>query len=315
MKLCIVYNPLDSKLIKSAYCPVFKDMLYALIERFNCKCFVTGDCNAGQIDADIIFFFDPHASHHVEIKGIDKHPAVKMEYWNDMRQKEVKGVYQTTGIAVHKLGAEQRADRAKRRGTEYVVAGVRDQFHRLFSTYLNTEKMLLYFPHAPAKIIETSFAGRERAILGNGATWGGPGAYKFRNWAFSRPQIEHVKHYLQDTDTPKGDDFGDFIARYAGVLALTENGTVPKHFEVPAAGCVTFATHYQEYEDLGFKDMETCVYVDKTNFDERTKDFINHTEDYAKIADAGRSLMKENYTAGHFADFIYRKAEEFNEGC
>ena len=61
---------------------------------------------------------------------------------------------------------------------------------------------------------------------------------------------------------------------------------------------------------MGFKDYENCVFVNKGNFEKRVKDFLADIEDYQPIADAGRKLIEENYTATHFADFLYKTLEK-----
>jgi len=312
MKLCIVYSPYDSKLHPKAYCSVFKDMLYALRDKFNCRCYVVGDCNAKDINADVIFFFDPHATHHVKIEGIEKHPAIKIEYWNDVQQEELRGIHKTTGVKVHKLGRDQRAERAKRRGTRYIVSATKEYFLRFFGDrFNNAEDMLLHFPHAPATKDVKPYPSREPVVLGNGATWGSAlGGYEFRTWAHEQPYIKHVPHKIKDPNTPAGEDYISFLAEHMGALALCDNATVPKYYEIPAAGCVTFARHHQEYEDFGFKDMESCVYVTRLNFKERVNDFLNNVQEYQPIADAGRKLFEDNYTAGHFADFIYETVSQ-----
>ncbi|HDY87257.1 MAG TPA: hypothetical protein ENH82_03970, partial [bacterium] len=297
MKLCLVYNPKDSKLVPGAYCSVFKDMVYALIKRFNCKCFITSNCSASDIDADLIFFFDPHSSHHIEIEGVDKHPALKFEYWNDMHQRESKGVYQSTGIEVHKLGAEQRARRAEKRGVYYIISPVKYAFFEHFEKYFGnmTEKMLFYFPHAPT-LNQHGLAPidkRKTAVLGNGATWGGyNNGYDFRQWAFNQSYIEFVKHSINDKSVLTGSEYGSFLAGYAGALALCTVFPVPKYIEMPNAGCLTFAEYHKEYEELGFEDYKTCIYVNETNLKERVQDFLEcqNNEQYKEIAEKGQML-------------------------
>ena len=317
MKLCLVYNPKDSKFHSMAYCSIFKDMFFALIERFNCKKFVTGDYSAKDIDADIIFFFDPHATHHIEIGGIDKHPAVKIEYWNDIHQHEMKGVNNTTKQHFYKLGQKQRVDRAIKRNIDYIVSPVKYFFYEQLAKYFgdNTKKMLLYFPHAPNPSKVKPFAERKKTVLANGAIHGGwNNGYDFRAWAFEQLYVEFVKHWIFDKKTPAGNNYLDFVSEYAGALALCTPFPVPKYFEIPMAGCVTFAEYHKEYEELGFKDNEHCIYVNKDNFENRIKAFLAEPESYQKIADAGRKLMEENYTAKHFADFIYNHVERHNKG-
>jgi len=319
MKLCMVFNPRDSKLRnEGAYCSIFKDMFHALIDRFDCRQFITNDCSAKDIDADLIFFFDPHASHHIKIEDVDKHPAIKMEYWNDCHQEEVRAVYKTTNEKVHKLGRRQRVERFRERGAKYIVSPVKYFFLETFFQYFGPDvvNVLLHFPHAPnLDHFETKqYLEREGSILGNGATWGGSmNGYDFRTWAFTQPYITHIKHWVQDKSIPMGENFLGFLSNYMGALALCTPIPVPKYIEVPAAGCVTFAEYHKEYEDLGFKDLESCVYVSMADMRKKCTDFLMNPKSYNAIAEAGRKLVEENYTAKHFADFIYNTMQKEKE--
>jgi hypothetical protein len=289
-------------------------MFDALIARFNCRSFVTANCKAKDIDADVIIFFDPHSSHHVKIEGIGEHPALKMEYWNDMQQKEISGLYHTLNVKVHKLGAKQRVERVKRRGVSCIISAVKQAFYDHFGEYFgaDTEKMLLHFPHAPAKLNGKSIPYNEKQtlVLGNGATHGEAQAYGFRSWAYQQPMTHFVEHTIFNGVTPKGSGYLPFLSTFKAALALCSVFPVPKYYEIPTAGCLTFAEYHTEYEELGFRDFRTCVYVTKDNFESRLKDFHADPEAYKGIAEAGKALMESRYTAEHFADFIYTKAQE-----
>ena len=123
-----------------------------------------------------------------------------------------------------------------------------------------------------------------------------------------------MPHWIKDKSIAAGNDYIEFLSQYMGGLALCSGGPVPKYFEMPMAGCVTFAEYHKDYEDLGFKDNETCIYVTKTNFEKRIKQFLFCTSEYQEIADAGRKLMLENYTAKHFAEFIWQRCKEVKHG-
>ena len=79
------------------------------------------------------------------------------------------------------------------------------------------------------------------------------------------------------------------------------------------AGSLVFAEYHKEYEECGFRDFRTCLYVNKDTLESRVKDFLAQPEAYQQIADAGKELMETRYTAAHFADFIYTKAQEIKE--
>lgn len=315
MRLALVYDPADNKLRPDTYSYTYRGMLEAILKRWGKALHITKDCSAKQIKADVILFWDVNSKHHIVIEGIDNHPAVKIEYLNDPHQRESYGIHRQYNMKVHKLGAEQRIERALRRGVKYIICPTKEGYYQFFAPVLGedrAEKMLLFFPPAPCfKPGYSELKVRKNEVLGNGATWdGGNGSYITRKWAFEQPYITTVDHWILDQKTPKGTQFGDFIKQWAGALALNDFYPVIKYFEMPLAGCVTFAQYYKEYEELGFEDFKSCIYVNKNNFEERVKDFLAHIETYQGVADEGRKLMEENYTAQHLADFLYRFLDE-----
>jgi len=310
MKLAVIFNKDDHKLRETSYSYIYKGMLDAVISRFEEVQKIHSDCSAKDIEADLILFYDIHSSHDVNINGVKYHPAIKMEYFSDPYQEEMKGVYRQFNMPVHKLGRDQRIRRALDRGINFIICPVKENYFKSFVPIIGqelAEKMLLYFPLTPS--FEPSYVPlslREQKVLGNGATWdGNTGCYTFRRWAFDQPYIHFVKHWLKDNNTPFGKDYGKFISGFAGALALQDWHPIPKFYEIPLAGCLTLAQYHKEYENLGFRDYETCIYVNQGNFEKRIKDFLADIPSYQKIADAGRKLMEENYTAKHFANFLY----------
>jgi len=320
MKLCMVYRPDDRKINGSAYCSVFKGMFDAVIDRFETGVTVTRDCSAQDIDADVIFFFDVHSSHHITIDGIDKHPAVKMEYWNDPHQEEIHGQYIGTNETIHKLGAEQRCRRAQERGIDNIVSPVKYAFYESFWKYLGSdaEKMLLHFPPAPSfESISTPLNKRKHAVLANGATWGDNKnkGYEFRSWAYGQPYVTAITHCVRDDKTPSGENYHNLLSQFSAALALCTPFPVVKYFEIPLAGCLCFAEYHKEYEELGFREMESCIYVDKHNFKKRINEFLNAPEakHFQDVATQGRMLMEQRYTARHFADFVYEHVKRIKQ--
>lgn len=314
MKLALVYDKDDHKLQDTSYSWIYKGMLDALANRFEEVSHIHDDCYYEDIDADVIIFYDVHATHHIRIDGIKNHSAIKMEYVSDPNQEEMQGTFRQFNRNIHKLGRKQRVERFFERELKYIICPFRKGYHYWLGEFLgnDADDMLLWFPLAPTidNVAITPFLSRNQQVLGNGATWdGGKHIYDFRRWAFEKDYITVVSHWIQDKKTPSGQDYIKFLSQYAGVLALHDYFPVPKYFEIPYAGCLTFAQHYDEYEELGFKDYETCIYVNKDNFEERVKTFLNDINGHQKIADAGRKLMEENYTAKHFADFIYNKVK------
>lgn len=282
-------------------------MFLALIKEFNPQ-HITQNCSAADIDADVIIFFDPHSNHHIYIDGIEKHSSLKYEYVNDPHQPDLRGKY-LNGPLFHKLGPQERCERTKKRNINFIISPYREGYYQSLAPYLdNPEQKLAWFPPAPAKPITQIYnlSVRLKKVLANGHinTFKGLNHYSFRKWAFKQPEVTYIKGCIQNPISPKGKDFIPFLTMFAGALALCDIYTVPKYFEIPLAGCVCFAQKLPEYEDLGFKDFENCIFVNKKNFHKRINSFLNNVKDYQSIADAGRKLVEENYTAEHFARFI-----------
>lgn len=311
MKLAIVYDPTFPKLRPNAYSQSYRDQFLALCERFEQVQHVVADCNAADIDADVIIFYDIHSAHHITIADVAQHKAIKYEYFNDPYQQEVKGTY-ADGTPVHKLGAKQRSERAMQRGADYIICPYTNHYWKYIAPHVDKpDKRLLWFPVAPAPRLQEVplLAERRQQVLANGATWRvelDVRPYHFRRWAFAQECVTYVPHAACDGTVPKGDAFQAMLASFAGALALCDTHNVPKYQEIPLAGCVCFAQKNVDYERMGFSDGINCVIVNRDNFNERVTGFLCDVESYQQIADAGRKLIEDNWTAKHFAEYIYR---------
>ena len=303
--IAVVYNKNDYKLSAKSYSKNYADMFNALAKD---ALHITESCSAQDIDADAIIFFDPHSSHDIKIDGIERHRAVKYEYFNDPHQVEQTGFY-TTGEKFHKLGAEQRCKRTIERGVTKVICPAKDGFNKYLVKYL-PEDSLLWFPVVPKKpdIKLKSMSERYRKVIGNGHLWQGTNdfkPYEFRAWAYLRESVTYVPHYAGNKNVPIRDDYMVMLSLFAGGLALCDVYPVAKYFEIPLCGCLVFMQYLPECDDLGFKNWENCIYVNKDNFDVLIKEFRHNVNQFQHIADAGRSLCEQRWTADKFAEFIY----------
>lgn len=315
MQIAIVYNPKDPKLHPEAYSWTYRDMFMAIQERFAPVIQVTEDCEAAAIEADVILFFDVHSSHHITISGIEKHKAVKVEYFNDPYQTDQQGVYGSSGLKFHKLGAQQRTERALRRGVSHIICPYLDMFHQYIAPHAPGINHL-WFPVAPTMRVHSPspLAVRQAQCLASGHLWAGDNEFKpyeFRRWACSQGCVTHARHSIE-SHTPKGHLYQPFLARYAAALAACDTHVVPKYLEIPMAGCLCVCQMLPDYANLGFKDGVNCVSVDPKTFDERVRDIIDGPARYQTIADAGRALVVNNYTARHFSEYLHREFEYIN---
>lgn len=308
MKLAVVYNPNDPKLLPSAYSWTYRDMLMAVLERFAPVVHVTQPCEGASIEADAILFWDVHSTHEIEIAGIEKHPAVKIEYFNDPHQAEQVGQYRT-GQRFHKLSAVQRCDRARRRGVRYVICPYRSGWERFLAPYAG-DMQLWWHPVAPAdrRRSVAPLAVREAKVLANGHLWPGEDGfrpYALRRWAIERPGVTYTPHAI-DGDTPSGAAYQGYLGSYVGALALCDEYVVPKYVEIPLAGCVCLCQMQREYIEMGFADGVNCLAVDVSNFDAAVASVKADPAAYQPIATAGRECAKQ-WTANRFAEWLYRQ--------
>lgn len=316
MNLTVIYNLKDTKLSLISYSQAYRDQWLALVNRFDMIQHITQDCSAKDINGDVIIFYDPHSTHHVKIDGIAQHKALKYSYMDDPHQYSIKGRHRKTNEIVSKLGAAKRIQRAIDRGIDYIICPYTESYYKHFGHLLNgsAEKMFVWFPVASdiGRYTSTPILKRKPEVLANGALNHLPGfrGYEFRKWAFRQPEVSFVEHCKNDTSVPRGLDYPKLLLEYAGALALCDTHTPPKYTEIPMAGCVCFAQHQKDYERMGFKDGESCIYVNKKNFAKTIKDFKNDISAYQDIADKGKEIVSNNWTSWHFADFIYEHVKE-----
>uniref|UniRef100_A0A6M3K5L1 Glycosyltransferase n=1 Tax=viral metagenome TaxID=1070528 RepID=A0A6M3K5L1_9ZZZZ len=316
LKLALIYDNECPKLLPTAYSQTYRDMFLALHAPFEQTSHYVKDCSAKDIDADVIVIFDIHSSHHIEIEGLAKHPAVKYTYFNDPHQQEFTGRY-IKGPEVHKLGAEQRTHRAIDRGVNFIICPYQEGYYEHIAPHIgpDADDMLFWFPPAPSHkrfpLRLLPLERRRHKILGNGILHGGNGAYDFREWAYSQPETFYMKHAMERPAVPKGIEYGKLLCSFAASLALCDWYVVPKYQEIPLSGCVTFAQYQMDYRDMGFRDCQNCFFVTKENYRDRALAFLNSREDdvyYQKVATEGRKLIETKWTAECFAEALYQHA-------
>jgi hypothetical protein len=306
MRLAVVYNPQDPKLLPTAYSWTYRDMFMAVLERFAPVQRVTASCEAATIEAEAILFYDVHSTHEIEIAGIEKHHAVKLEYFNDPHQPEQVGQYRT-GQRFHKLSAVQRCDRARRRGVRYVICPYREGFERYLAPYAG-DLELWWHPVAPANRRQkvSPLWTRRPEVLANGHLWPGENGfrpYAFRRWAFDRPGVTCQRHSV-DGGGPSGPVYQGFLETFAAALALCDEYVVPKYLEIPLAGCLCLCQMRAEYREMGFEDGINCFAVNRSNFDQVIQAVRDEPQRYQTMATAGRELALQ-YTADRFADWLF----------
>lgn len=126
--------------------------------------------------------------------------------------------------------------------------------------------------------------------------------YRFRTECARSSLVTHVNKSTSNEYNAEylGTDYWRLLSRYKAAIACMSFTSVLKYFEIPMSGCLMFAevTELNQIEELGFEDGVNCIYIDKGNYKERFQEFLDSPNNpkWKKIADAGRSLVLENYT-------------------
>ena len=318
MKVALIYDVNDHNLSPSSYSQTYRHMLDALAEHdgWESVCHLAEGCEVPK-DVDVIIIYDIHSSYHANVGDLANHKALKYTYFNDPHQTDMHGQYKD-GTQVHKLGARNRVARAKERGIDFIICPYTDGYNKFIARHVgkDADKRHFWFPVAP-KVQDFDckpLAERKQGILGNGHLWEGIEGfrpYKFRNWAYRRENVDYVKHSISDNRVPNGNDFVEFLSNWQGGLALTDWYVVPKYLEIPLAGCVCFAQYHEDYKRMGFSDGLNYFEVGDGNFDSIVGSFVNDYKNpyYQEVADAGRELILNNYTAEHFAKAVFAHAK------
>jgi hypothetical protein len=314
LKLALCYNPKDHKLQDSAYSHTYKNQFFALKNRFDTQDIV-GNADMRTVNADVIIFYDIHSCYNQNLKFLDQHKAIKYEYFNDPHQTDDCYVQRGTRVGVKKLGAKKRVDRALDRGANFIICPQKNVYYSYLAPHLGylADKMLVWFPTAPKNMNEglTPLVHRKQEVILSGHLWGGEGSFRpyATRYLFAKmPEVSYVRHCILNPDIPQGADYQKFLSGYAAAIASCDTQVVPKYFEIPLAGCLCLAQFHEELYELGFRDFENIIYINKDNAKTIIHDIKSHLPDYQKIATAGRELVANNYTAQHFAEFIYQHA-------
>jgi hypothetical protein len=96
-----------------------------------------------------------------------------------------------------------------------------------------------------------------------------------------------------------GDKYKLLLAGWQGAIA-SGYSVLCKYFEIPAAGCLTFA-HVDDVNGcdlIGFEDGETAVLIDRDNAEAKIAEFLETADDpkWRGIANAGRRYVLDRFT-------------------
>jgi len=120
--------------------------------------------------------------------------------------------------------------------------------------------------------------------------------YKLRTLCNELPYVD----YRGIKDLKYENDYVEHLSNYCSAIAATTTYTSLKYCEIPAAGCLTFmeATEENKAKLLGFKDNESAIFINESNYKQKFEEYLNSPEDsrWEKIARNGRNHVLTNLT-------------------
>ena len=301
MRVAFVWDKTERKLQSDHYSQSYRGMFTALRDKCDYIQDINEDCDAKDIDTDIVLFFDIHSSHHISIKGLEKHPSRRYEYLDDPHQIEHSGVWQG-GVPFHKLGPKQRMNRARERGVNFIVCPYKEEYLHYLYPYSYPGCHVISFPVVPAiglfKNRNNSWSNRANEITCSGSTISDNGEYDFRIWALD--QLAQLGPY-GNRQQMLGRDYPTFLALFKfGLAACTM--PVPKYFEIALAGCLPIMQWNINTFEYGFRHGENCLFVSKNNFVDTVKYVIKNPNEFETIAHNAQKLVETQYTNVQFAE-------------
>ena len=143
-------------------------------------------------------------------------------------------------------------------------------------------------------------------------------AYELRNWCRAFPFVDSTTNSGVENKAMTDDEYLRWLAtRDAAIAAGSDSAryrlTVPKYFEIPAAGALLFAQETEDLETLGFRDLRNCIVFHRGNFESLAREYLNHPGDFLSIREAGRELIRSRHAISTRLDALERLLVESRE--
>jgi len=126
-------------------------------------------------------------------------------------------------------------------------------------------------------------------------------AYEFRNWCRRFEFVRQAPYSGVENKFLSDKEYFEWLRTFdagiaAGSLEAKYRLVVPKYFEIAAAGCLVFAQEAEDLDKVGFRDGDTCVIVNKENFQDRAIEYLKNIDSYVPLRERGRELIRKMHT-------------------
>ncbi len=147
-------------------------------------------------------------------------------------------------------------------------------------------------------------------------------AYELRNWCRSFEFVESATNSGVENKVMSESEYIDWLRERDAAIAAGSDSpeyklTVPKYFEIAAAGSLLFAQQTEDLALLGFEHKRNCIIFNRSDLEQLAGEYLANPESYLQIRQAGRELIRQrhllsqrmNLLAEHVSMALERKAK------
>jgi len=144
-------------------------------------------------------------------------------------------------------------------------------------------------------------------------------AYAVRNWCRGFPFVTSTANSGVENKLMTDLEYVDWLRARDAVIAAGSDApeyrlTVPKYFEIAAAGALLLAQETDDLECLGFRHMENCVIFNRLNFEALARQYLSHPQDCLSIRQNGRELVRQRHSLSGRIDALQQHIAEARNG-
>jgi hypothetical protein len=140
--------------------------------------------------------------------------------------------------------------------------------------------------------------------------------YRLRTLCNRLPYVDYTKPWLHEY---VGDRYPELLGKYRSAIAATTTNASIKYWEIPAAGCLTFMEVTKENEAtlLGFRDCETAIFIDESNYKDRFQEYLANPDNpkWEEIASAGRAYATKKFSNDRATEQIVELVRHLLSNC
>jgi FkbM family methyltransferase len=135
-------------------------------------------------------------------------------------------------------------------------------------------------------------------------------AYMLRNWCRNFDFVESTTNSGCENKVMTEAEYIQWLGEKDACVAAGSDDviyrlTVPKYYEIAAAGSLLFAQETDDLGLLGFTHGQNCLVFNRTNFESLAREYLKNPLQYLHVRDRGRELIRQRHSLSvRMANFV-----------